>query len=77
MVLWRWLKAGSLRQVVQSSKEVSTGSRRTSNPSSLYCSAISDRRGSLMVNRFSQPSFFSSSSLVIDYVSIEVRGWRP
>ena len=51
-------------QEVHSSEEVSTDSRRTSNPSSLYCPIISDRRGSSVVNRFSQPSFFSSSSRV-------------
>jgi hypothetical protein len=51
--------------ILHSSEEVSTGSRRTSNPSSLYCSTISDKRGSSMVNLFSQPCFLNISSLVI------------
>ena len=50
---------------MHSSEKVSTGSRRTSNPSSLYCSLISDRRGSSVVNRFSHPSCLSFSSLLI------------
>ena len=63
MVLYR--SAKGVIQLVHSSEEVSTGSRRTSYPSSLYCSAISERRGSSIVNRFSHPWFLSSSSRVI------------
>ena len=40
-------------QTVHSSEEGSTGSRRTSNPSSLYCSAISERRKSRIIGEFS------------------------
>jgi hypothetical protein len=54
-----------VRQLVHSSEDGSTGSRRTSKSSSLYCSTISERRGSSIVNLFSQPSFLSSSSLDI------------